>query len=165
MASPVETSEIIPMSIVRVKKGSDGQKSFLKMKRSLIERKELHFRCCRVNDFMCVIALLGVILMIIDTEFRFKHITTTSTMLIRPALSISTIILIGLVIYYHVLDIRLYAINNHIADWRVTLTVRGLLIIISEIVVCSIHPFPYIDKFAVLDDVTWLQMALTLPSK
>lgn len=165
MVIPIESPEVLPMTNVRVKKGSDGQKSFLKMKRSLIERKELHFRCCRTNDLMCIIALLGLILMIVDTEFRFKRIFITATMFIRPAISISTIILIGLVIYYHVLDVRLYAINNHIADWRVTLTLRGLLMIVCEIVVCSIHPFPYINKFAVLDNIPWLQMFLTLPSE
>lgn len=162
---PIELTEFVPTPDSRPKKTSDGKKSGLKMKRSLIERKELHFRCCRVNDLVCAVALLGLILMIIDTELRFKRISTTSIGIIRPLISVSTVFLIGLVVYYHVLDIRLYAINNHIADWRVTLTIRGLLMIVCEVIVCAIHPFPYIVKSSAFGDIVWLEMAVTLPSE
>lgn len=164
MVISIELPQFIRASNGRVKKSSDGEKSLLKMKRSLAERKELHFRCCRVNDVMCVVALFGLILMIIDTELRFKQISMVNAIIIRPSITISTIILIGLVVYYHVLDIRLYAINNHIADWRVTLSIRGFLMIISEMFVCSIHPFPFIEKLSWFDDASWVEMALTLPS-
>jgi cytochrome bd-type quinol oxidase subunit 2 len=164
MVIPIELVDLVPMSETRQKKISDGEKS-LKMKRSLIERKELHFRCCRVTNVMCVIALFGVILMIIDTELRLDQISKTSDIIIRPLISISTVILIGLVICYHTLDIRLYAINNHIADWRVILTVRHLVMIICEVIICAIHPFPFIVKSSSLGDVLWIDMVLTLPSK
>lgn len=164
MVISIELPQFIRASNGRLKKIPDGGKSLLKMKLSLIERKKLHFRCCRVNDIMCIVALFGLILMIIDTEFRFKQISVTNAMIIRPSITISTIILLGLVIYYHALDIRLYAINNHIADWRVTLSVRGFLMIVAELVVCSIHPFPYIDRLSWFEGVTWLEMTLTLPS-
>jgi hypothetical protein len=165
MVIPIELVDLVPMSRARQKKISDGAKSMLRMKLSLIERKELHFRCCRVTDMMCFIALFGVVLMIIDTELRLNQISKTSDIIIRPLISFSTVILIGLVIYYHILDIRLYAINNHIVDWRLTVTIRSLLMIISEVIVCAIHPFPYITKISSLSDVLWLDMLLTLPSK
>jgi hypothetical protein len=165
MVIPMELVEFAPMSRPRHKKISDGIKSILKIKRTLIERKELHFRCCRVNDMMCIIALFGLVLMIIDTEFRLNEISKMSVIIIRPLISISTVILIGLVLYYRVLDSRLYATNNHIADWRVTLTVRDLLMTICEVIVCSIHPFPYIVKSSSFGGVVWLEMVLTLPSK
>lgn len=164
MAIPIDMVEFVPISGARGKKTSDGEKSILKLKRSLIDRKELHFRCCRVNDIICIVALFGLVLMIIDTEFRFNHISKTGDIIIRSLISISTMILIVLVIYYHVLDIRLYAINNHIADWRVTLTIRGLMMTICEVIVCSIHPFPYIIKSSSLQNIVWLEMVLTLPS-
>ncbi|CAF3748719.1 unnamed protein product [Rotaria sp. Silwood1] len=134
------------------------------MKRSLIERKQLHFRCRRVNDMMCVIALFGLILMIIDTELRFNQISKANMIIIRPLITISSVILIGLVVYYHLLDIRLYAINNQIADWRVALRIHGVMTIISEVIICAIHPFPYIFKFSSFTNIVWLEMMLTLPS-
>ena len=103
--------------------------------------------------------------MIIDTELRLNEISKTNITIIRPLITISSMILMGLVVYYHILDIRLYAINNHIADWRVTLKIRGLLTIICEVIVCAIHPFPYILKFSTSHDVAWLEMVLSLPSK
>jgi hypothetical protein len=149
----------------RHKKTAEGGKPIWKIKRSLIERKELHCRCRRVNDIMCVTAMFGLVLMIIDTELRLNHISKMSIIIIRPLISVSSVMLIGLIGYYHVLDIRLYAINNHIADWRVTMKLRGLLMIICEVIVCSIHPFPYISESSSSDDVVWLEMILTLPSK
>jgi hypothetical protein len=164
MVIPTELVDLVTVSEVRQKKVSDGEKS-LKMKRSLAERKELHFRCCRVTDMMCIIALFGVILMIIDTELRLNQTSKTSDIFIRPLISISTVILLGLAIYYHMLDIRLYTINNHIGDWRVILTVKNLLVIMCEMVLCAIHPFPFINKLSSPGDGFWLDMMLTLPSK
>ena len=164
MVIPTELVDLVPVSEARQKKVSDGERS-LQMKRNLAERKEFHFRCCRVTDMMCIIALFGIILMIVDTELRLSQISNTSDIIIRPLISISTVILLGLVIYYHMLDIRLYAVNNHIADWRVILTVENLLVTICEVVICSIHPLPFVNKLLPLGEGCWLDMVLTLPSK
>ncbi|UJR17564.1 hypothetical protein I4U23_004460 [Adineta vaga] len=161
---PFKLTEVIAMPESHSKKLSDEKKSILSMKHSLIERKNLHFRCRRVNDIMCFIALFGLILMIIDTECRFNQVDEQRIIIIRPLISCSSVILVGLVLYYHMLDIRLYAINNHIADWRVTLKIRGIIIVICEIVICIIHPFPYISKISSSnDDFVWIDMILTLP--
>ncbi|CAF2375522.1 unnamed protein product [Rotaria sp. Silwood2] len=62
---------------------------------------------------------------------------------------------------------RLYAINNHIADWRVTVTIPAIVIILSEALVCGIHPFPYDNKpssiSSLLNNSGGIQMFLTLP--
>ncbi|CAF1409873.1 unnamed protein product [Adineta steineri] len=160
----IELTEVIPMSGLRSKKLINEENSVLTLKRSLIERKELHFRCRRVNDIMCIIALFGLILMIIDTECRLDQVYENNIIMIRPLISISTGILVGLVIYYHSLDIRLYAINNHIADWRVTLKIRGIMMVICEIIVCIIHPLPYVSKYLSSDNgLAWINMIMTLP--
>lgn len=136
------------------------------MKQSLNERKQLHFRCRRVNDIMCIIAVLGVILMIIDAECRFNEVADNSFIFIRPLISISSLVLVGMLLYYHVLDVRLYAINNHIADWRVTLKIRGMVIVILEVIICIIHPLPCVTKSWVASDtLMWADMMCTLPSK
>ncbi|UJR11490.1 hypothetical protein I4U23_015670 [Adineta vaga] len=132
------------------------------IKHHLIQRKELHFRCRQVNDFMCIIALAGLLLMIIDTELRLNETNSKILIFIRPSISILTILLVGLIFYYHALDIRLYTINNHIADWRVTIDFRAILLIICEILVCSIHPLPFYDK-PLSKDSAWLKIFLTFP--
>jgi len=164
MMTAIDFVASLPMSRTSSKSEYDEQKAAVKIKHQLIERKELHFRRRQVNDIMCIIAVFGLLFMVIDTELRFNEVNTTIMIFIRPLISISTVILVGLVLYYHALDIRLYAINNHIVDWRVTLTIGTILMIVGEVVVCAIHPFPRNDK-KTPNGSGWLEMFLTLPSK
>ena len=152
------------MSQASCKPEYDEQLAALKMKHQLIERKELHFRCRRVNDIMCIIAMLGLVLMIIDTEFAVQPNEFFLDCHHSSFHQYFNCYSFGLVLYYHIIDIRLYAINNHIADWRVTLTIRAILLIMCEIVLCAIHPFPRYSK-ASSNDSDWFEMFLTLPSK
>ncbi|CAF3937233.1 unnamed protein product, partial [Rotaria sp. Silwood2] len=111
----------------------------------LTMRKKLHQRCCQVNDIMCVVGLLGIILMIVENEITFTHVDhrdNLASWIVKLIITISTIILIGLVIYYHYFDISLYCINNSIEYWLVGLTRRKLGLMILEILLCSIHPIP-----------------------
>ncbi|CAF0815305.1 unnamed protein product [Adineta ricciae] len=133
-----------------------------KIKYQLIERKKLHFRCCQVNDIMCIIALFGLLSMIIDTELRLNDIESNLLIFLRPSISISTLLLVGLILYYHALNIQLYTINNHIADWRVTIDFRALLLVLCEVLVCSIHPFAFDDK-TLSTESAWLKIFLTFP--
>ncbi|CAF3806436.1 unnamed protein product [Rotaria magnacalcarata] len=111
----------------------------------LSRRRKLHVKCRQVNDIMCAVSFLGIILMIIDNEIafaRFDHHETISTWLLKLTITISSMVLIGLVLYYHYYEINLYCANNSIEHWRVGLTGKKLLSIILEIVICSIHPIP-----------------------
>ncbi|CAF3405258.1 unnamed protein product [Rotaria socialis] len=157
----------LPMSQQNNIKKHDDQETFAAMKDQLIQRKKLHYRCRHVTDSMCLIAVFGLVLMIIDTEMRLNEIETIIIVIIRPLIGVSTAILVGLVFYYHSLNMRLYAINNHIADWRVTITISTIAIILFEALVCAIHPFPYKNKglsiFTLFNKSAWIQMFLTLP--
>ncbi|CAF1270290.1 unnamed protein product [Rotaria sordida] len=111
----------------------------------LTKRKKLCQRCCQINDIMCVVGLLGIILMIIENEITFMHVDhhdNLASWIIKLIITISTIILIGLVVYYYYFDISLYCINNSIEYWLVALTGRKLGLMILEILLCSIHPIP-----------------------
>jgi hypothetical protein len=164
MITEIEFVGSLPMSVKRSEMDYDEQKAAAKFKHQLIERKKLHFQCRRLNDIMCIIALFGLVLMIIDTELRLNEVNTIMMIFIRLLIGISTVLLVVFVLYYHALDIRLYTINNHIVDWRVTLNIRAILMILCEVVVCAIHPFPYNNKTSSKDS-DWLKICLTLPSK
>lgn len=69
----------------------DERKSGVNLKHQLIERKELHFRCRRMNDIMYIIALFGLVLMTIDTELWLNQLNATSRILICSLISISTL--------------------------------------------------------------------------
>ncbi|CAF3538674.1 unnamed protein product [Rotaria sp. Silwood1] len=94
---------------------------------------------------MCVLGLLGIILMILDNELTFAHIDHHDTIFnwfVKLTITISTVFLIGLVLYYHYYDISLYCVNNSIEHWCVGLTGRKIVLIVLEIVICAVHPIP-----------------------
>jgi hypothetical protein len=89
--------------------------------------------------------MLGIILMIIESELTFNridHKDTTFSLLLKATITFTTIILVGLVFYYHRIDLSLYCVDNSIDDWRIALTRRKIFSIIFEAFICMIHPIP-----------------------
>lgn len=160
----IEFIESLQISDKTVHIDRDDEKETINIRKQLIERKELHYRCKNVSDIMSFIALFGLFLMIIDTELQSSGTKGNLILCFSILMTISTIILIILVIYYHGLNIRLYTINNHIADWRVTLSLNAILFILFEILICCIHPPPYLHEISP-NKSNWIQMFLRLPSK
>ena len=100
-----------------------------------------------VSDVMCFLGLFGIILMLISNELIFHSNINRDHQrricwFIQLSITVSTIGLVGLVIFYHCSNIRLYAIENSLTNCRVRFTLQGSLLIIVEIVICAIHPIP-----------------------
>ncbi|CAF3570910.1 unnamed protein product [Adineta steineri] len=108
--------------------------------------KFLNIRLALVSDGMCLFGILGIILMIVDNELTFNQINdsdTRTTWIIKPIISLTTIILLVLIFYYHYLDLRLYAVQNSLQDYRVGLTKNKICLIVLELLICAIHPVPH----------------------
>ncbi|CAF1685669.1 unnamed protein product [Rotaria magnacalcarata] len=108
-------------------------------------RRNLHKRLNVVSNVMCFLGVFGIVLMIISNEINFiigNDEDTFASWLIKLAISLSTIILLGLIVYYHQLDLNLYCITNSCAHWRLGLTGTRIFFITIEILVCAIHPIP-----------------------
>ncbi len=83
--------------------------------------------------------------MIIENETIFANINYRETIIswfIKLLITITTIILIGLVVYYHHLYLNFFAAQNSLDDWRAGLTIGKIFLIIFEILICAIHPMP-----------------------
>jgi hypothetical protein len=94
---------------------------------------------------MCFLGLFGIILMIINNEISFTKGDDDDTIVnwfIKLTISISTLILIGLILYYYHLDLKLYCIKNSVEDWRIGLTGKKIFLMTVEILICAIHPIP-----------------------
>jgi hypothetical protein len=94
---------------------------------------------------MCFLGIFGIILMIIECELSFNgidHKNTTFSLLLKATITFTTIILVGLVFYYHRIDLTLYCVDNSIDDWRIALTRKKMFLIILEAIICMIHPIP-----------------------
>lgn len=127
---------------------------------------------------MCFLGIFGIILMIINNEIAFTMSNSQDSIinwLIKLIISISTIILIGLIFYYHKLDLNLYCIKNSVEHLRIGLTTRRIFIITIEILICVIHPVPrdfhslkvinFISTKSLTLSYISIDVALGLPSK
>ncbi|CAF2393445.1 unnamed protein product [Rotaria sp. Silwood2] len=111
----------------------------------LAKRKELHIQRRLINDIMCFLGILGIILMIIENELTFTrlvHKDTTFSLFIKATITFTTILLVGFVFYYHRISLSLYCVDNSIDDWRIALTRTKIFSILSEAFICMIHPIP-----------------------
>ncbi|CAF1549412.1 unnamed protein product, partial [Rotaria sordida] len=113
--------------------------------RRLRRRKKIYDRLRKINNIMCFLGLLGVFLMIIENEINFMNVYKKDLMInwiTKLIITITTVILVGLVFYYHYLDLNLYSVNNVIDNWFTGLTNKKIFFILFEVFICFIHPIP-----------------------
>ncbi|UJR10627.1 hypothetical protein I4U23_014824 [Adineta vaga] len=109
------------------------------------KRKNLHIKRRFIGDLMCFLGMFGIVLMIFESELSFNridHKDTSFSLFIKATISFTSIILVGLVFYYHRIDLSLYCVDNSIDDWRIALTRKKIFLIILEALICVIHPIP-----------------------
>ena len=123
----------------------------------LARRKELFAKRKIICDFALIFALIGIVLMIIETELyeglkdqnrkRIYEKSGPTSIFMKSFISITTAILLGFVAWYHWLDIQLFMIDNGLDDWRLALTRSTCVKIVVELLICAVHPVPGDYKF------------------
>ncbi|TKS82103.1 Small conductance calcium-activated potassium channel protein 3 [Collichthys lucidus] len=66
---------------------------------------------------------------------------------LKCLISLSTVILLGLIIAYHAREVQLFVIDNGADDWRIAMTMERVLLIALELLVSAVHPVPGDFKF------------------
>lgn len=118
----------------------------------LAKRKQLFKKRKIICDFALGAAIIGIMLMVAETELYMAEIyekTDTTSFLIKSFISLSTFALIGFIIWYHVLDIKLFMCDNCLDDWHLALSNKKIICIAVEVIIYSIHPVPG------LNDIDW----------
>lgn len=111
----------------------------------LAKRKELFKRRRVVCDFALFFALVGIVLMVAETELYMAGVYTksdTPSLLVKSCITISTVTLLGFVIWYHALDVKLFMCDNSVEDWRLAMSRKRVLKIMLELITYAIHPIP-----------------------
>ncbi len=111
----------------------------------LAKRKELFQRRKIICDFALGFAVLGIILMVVETELFMHDVYTkadTQSLIMKSCITISTMTLLGFILWYHVLDIKLFMCDNSLDDWRLAMSGSRVLKIAVELLVYAIHPIP-----------------------
>ncbi|KAK7898868.1 hypothetical protein WMY93_019721 [Mugilogobius chulae] len=64
------------------------------------------------------------------------------SLVLKSIISITTVILVGLIIAYHCCEVQLYVHDIGAEDWRIAMTTERVTLIVLELVAVAIHPYP-----------------------
>ncbi|XP_067874618.1 intermediate conductance calcium-activated potassium channel protein 4-like [Heterodontus francisci] len=109
----------------------------LQRRKGIVEYKR------RLSAYSLLVAGLGIGLMMASMELSLAG-TYPPLVLITVSVSstVSTVLLLGLILAYHMRDIQLFMIDEGVEEWRVALTRKRKLSVTLELLVCAAHPFP-----------------------
>ncbi|CAG5086049.1 Oidioi.mRNA.OKI2018_I69.PAR.g11095.t1.cds [Oikopleura dioica] len=113
-------------------------------RRTLFERRK------RLSDYALIFGMFGIVIMVIETELSSDAVynkSHTPSFVLKCLISLSTIILLGLIIAYHAREIQLFMIDNGADDWRIAMSWERICYISLELFICAIHPIPGNWKF------------------
>ncbi|XP_058123612.1 small conductance calcium-activated potassium channel protein [Anopheles coustani] len=125
--------------------GGPGQKHKPNVGYRLGRRKALFEKRKRISDYALVMGMFGIIVMVIENELSsagvYNKASFYSTAL-KTLISVSTVILLGLIVAYHALEVQLFMIDNCADDWRIAMTWQRMSQIALELLICAVHPIP-----------------------
>ncbi|XP_051496973.1 small conductance calcium-activated potassium channel protein 3 isoform X1 [Apus apus] len=112
-------------------------------RRALFEKRK------RLSDYALIFGMFGIVVMVIETELSWGLYSKGSmfSLALKCLISLSTVILLGLIVAYHTREVQLFVIDNGADDWRIAMTYERILYISLEMLVCAIHPIPGEYKF------------------
>ncbi|XP_047667283.1 small conductance calcium-activated potassium channel protein 2 isoform X1 [Tachysurus fulvidraco] len=112
-------------------------------RRALFEKRK------RLSDYALIFGMFGIVVMVIETELSWGVYSKSSmySLALKCLISLSTIILLGLIIAYHAREVQLFVIDNGADDWRIAMTMERVLLIALELLVSAVHPVPGDFKF------------------
>ncbi|XP_026633576.1 small conductance calcium-activated potassium channel protein 1 isoform X2 [Microtus ochrogaster] len=107
-------------------------------RRALFEKRK------RLSDYALIFGMFGIVVMVTETELSWGVYTKESlcSFALKCLISLSTLILLGLVVLYHAREIQLFLVDNGADDWRIAMTWERVSLISLELAVCAIHPVP-----------------------
>ncbi|XP_058513846.1 small conductance calcium-activated potassium channel protein 1 [Ochotona princeps] len=107
-------------------------------RRALFEKRK------RLSDYALIFGMFGIVVMVTETELSWGVYSKESlhSFALKCLISLSTVILLGLVVLYHAREIQLFMVDNGADDWRIAMTCERVLLISLELAVCAIHPVP-----------------------
>ncbi|XP_029929308.1 small conductance calcium-activated potassium channel protein 2 isoform X2 [Myripristis murdjan] len=112
-------------------------------RRALFEKRK------RLSDYALIFGMFGIVVMVIETELSWGVYNKSSmySLALKCLISLSTVILLGLIIAYHAREVQLFVIDNGADDWRIAMTMERVLLIALELLVSAVHPVPGDFKF------------------
>ncbi|KAH9282815.1 Small conductance calcium-activated potassium channel protein [Echinococcus granulosus] len=98
-----------------------------------------------VSDYSLAFAVLGILLMIVENELTSGQVVTKDSiwsLMLKSLITCSTLALIGLIVLYHIIVVRILSFDDCIEDWQIAWDRSRVAKLVIEILVCAIHPVP-----------------------
>ncbi|XP_028818401.1 small conductance calcium-activated potassium channel protein 1b isoform X3 [Denticeps clupeoides] len=129
---------------VRGRAGRAPQKKNKDIGYKLGHRRALFEKRKRLSDYALIFGMFGIVVMVTETELSWGVYSKESSysFALKCLISLSTVILLGLIIMYHAREIQLFMVDNGADDWRIAMTYERIFFIVLELLVCAIHPIP-----------------------
>ncbi|XP_054723845.1 small conductance calcium-activated potassium channel protein-like [Uloborus diversus] len=108
-------------------------------------RKALFEKRKRISDYALVMAMFGIVMMVVGNELSAALVYNKASVFstaVKTLISVSTLMLLGLIVAYHALEVQLFMIDNCADDWRIAMTPQRISLIFLELAVCAVHPIP-----------------------
>nr|XP_042896231.1 small conductance calcium-activated potassium channel protein-like [Parasteatoda tepidariorum] len=108
-------------------------------------RKALFEKRKRISDYALVMAMFGIIMMVVENELSAAGVYNKASVYstaVKTLISVSTLMLLGLIVAYHALEVQLFMIDNCADDWRIAMTPHRISLIFLELAICAVHPIP-----------------------
>ncbi|CAF1229015.1 unnamed protein product [Rotaria magnacalcarata] len=108
-------------------------------------RKLLFEKRRKASDYALFFAMVGLLLMVLEQELTMAKVYDKGdwcSLLLKSFITLSTLVLVAMIIFYHALEVKLFMIDNCLDDWRIAMTWQRVLQIGSEVSICAIHPIP-----------------------
>ncbi|XP_063979160.1 small conductance calcium-activated potassium channel protein isoform X5 [Diachasmimorpha longicaudata] len=143
-----------PMKIAPSDRIGPGSKPKPNVGYRLGRRKALFEKRKRISDYALVMGMFGIIMMVIENELSSAGVYTKDdftppkieasfySTALKTLISMSTVILLGLIFAYHALEVQLFMIDNCADDWRIAMTWQRISQISMELGICAVHPIP-----------------------
>ncbi|KAM4825185.1 intermediate conductance calcium-activated potassium channel protein 4 [Thomomys bottae] len=111
---------------------------------ALRRRKRLLEQERRLAGWALALAALGIALMVLHAEMLWFGGCPWAfhLLLVKCLITLSTVLLLGLIVAFHAKEVQLFMTDNGLRDWRVALTRRQALQAALELAVCALHPVP-----------------------
>lgn len=127
--------------------GTSGgaSKSFANLGFRLRERKLLIEKKRWIVDLEMGLALIGIVIMVVDTELYFQSYYTIDSLpsqWLKLMVSISTVVLLFVVCMYYMVGVQLRMVELGLRSWRLAVSKGVVLKLLIEISICCIHPLP-----------------------
>ncbi|XP_006001686.1 small conductance calcium-activated potassium channel protein 2 [Latimeria chalumnae] len=132
------SSESLEQEASRTQKKNQNIGHKLGHRRALFEKRK------RLSDYALIFGMFGIVVMVTETELSWGVYSKESSysFALKCLISLSTLILLGLIIMYHAREIQLFMVDNGADDWRIAMTYERIFFICLELIICAIHPIP-----------------------